>query len=676
MNISELARKLRVSTDELRAKLPELGFDIGAKAIKIPDKDAGRIMYAWRQYKKRAYLDKKRADQRARAERKAMVQEGTAEKVQIGSTITVREFADVLNLPIAKVMQELMRAGILASLNESIDFDTAAIIAEDLGFIAESTDGTAGDDEQEEGVDQLEEAIGTEEKADLKERPPVVVVMGHVDHGKTLLLDAIRKENVVATESGGITQHIGAYQVQRNDRDLTFIDTPGHEAFTVMRSRGAKVADIGILVVAADDGVQPQTREAIDIIKAAKLPFIVAINKIDKPDANPEKIRNQLSELGLIPEDWGGKTVMVGVSAKTGENLEQLLDMLLLVADMEKEHIVANPDRRAIGTIIESHVDKGQGPVATVLVQSGTLKSGDILGVRGVNYGRVRAMKTWDGQDEKTAPPSTPVRILGFKADPSIGDVLEVPESAKELEKLKAQPSRKSGVAEMSVRRTKSVEDEDGGDDEHKVILNLVIRADVLGSLEALLGMIEKIDNPHVGVKVVAKGLGNITESDVLNAEATKAMLLAFNVKPASAAQVLARDKGVEIHEYSVIYKLFEDIVERLKILIPAEKVYTELGSVKVLAIFSKLPKGMVVGGAVSKGKVEVGATARVVRDDQVIAEGKISSLQAGKQEVKDVEEGQQCGIGFTGKAKIEEGDVLEVYTEEEHARTLVVPGA
>jgi len=676
MNISELARKLRVSTDDLRAKLPELGFDIGAKAIKIPDKDAGRIMYAWRQFKKRQYLDKKRADQRARAERKQMVQEGTAEKVQIGSTITVREFADALSLPIAKVMQELMRAGILASLNESIDFDTASIIAEDLGYIAEHTQGTDASISQEDGVDQLEEALGAEEKSDLKARPPVVVVMGHVDHGKTLLLDSIRKENVVATESGGITQHIGAYQVQRNDRDLTFIDTPGHEAFTVMRSRGAKVADIGILVVAADDGVQPQTREAIDIIKAAKLPFIVAINKIDKPEANPEKIRNQLSELGLIPEDWGGKTVMVGVSAKTGENLEQLLDMLLLVADMEKEHIVANPDRRAIGTIIESHVDKGQGPVATVLVQSGTLHSGDILGVRGVNYGRVRAMKTWDGQDVKNAFPSTPVRILGFKAAPSIGDVLEVPERAKDLDKLKAQPSRKTGVTEMSVRRTKSVEDEDGGDDEHKAILNLVIRADVLGSLEALLGMIEKIDNPHVGVKVVAKGLGNITESDVLNAEATKAMLLAFSVKPASAAQSLARDKGVEIHEYTVIYKLFEDIVERLKILIPAEKVYTELGSVKVLAVFQKTPKGMVVGGAVNKGKIEVGATARVVRDDQVIAEGKINSLQAGKQEVKEVLEGQQCGMGFTGKAKIEEGDVLEIYTEEEHARTLVVPGA
>ncbi|MBT6254052.1 translation initiation factor IF-2, partial [Candidatus Uhrbacteria bacterium] len=586
------------------------------------------------------------------------------------------EFSEALSLPIAKVMQELMRAGILASLNEQIDFDTAAIIAEDLGFIAERKEGTE-EDVADEGVDRLAEVLAAEDKKDLLDRPPVIVVMGHVDHGKTLLLDSIRSTNIVDTESGGITQHIGAYQVLRKGRDMTFIDTPGHEAFTVMRSRGAKVADMAILVVAADDGVQPQTREAIDIVKAAKLPFVVAINKIDKPEANLDKIRNQLSELGLISEEWGGDTVMVGVSAKTGENIDQLLDMLLLVADIEKAKIVANPKRRAIGTIIESHVDKGQGPVATVLVQTGSLSTGDVLGVRGVNYGRVRAMKTWDGQDTKKAAPSTPVRILGFKSAPSIGDILEVPVKAKDLQKLKAQPSRKVGVQEMTVRKTKAVQDgeEDSGD-EQKVILNLIIRSDVLGSLEALLGMIEKIDNPHVGVKVVSKGLGTINESDVLSAEATDAMLIAFGVKPSSAASRLARDKNVDIHEYKVIYKLFEEVVEKLKILIPAEKVYTELGSVKVLAIFQKLVKGMVVGGAVSKGSVAVGATARVVRDDVVIAEGRINSLQAGKVDVKDVLEGQQCGIGFTGKAKIEEGDVLEIYTEEEHARTLEVPGA
>ncbi len=374
MNISELARKLRVSTDELRAKLPELGFDIGAKAIKIQDREAGRIEYAWRQYKKRQFLDKKRAEQKARAELKQKVQEGTAEKIFLPSSISVRGFAEKLNLPIAKVMQELMRAGILASLNERIDFESASIVAEDLGYIAESEEDTAIEDHDHEGLEKLEKALEIEEGKNMQPRAPVIVVMGHVDHGKTKILDSIRSTNVVDTEHGGITQHIGAYQVRRNDHEINIIDTPGHEAFTVMRSRGAKVADIAILVVAADDGVQPQTREAIDIIKAAKIPFVVAINKIDKDNANIEKVKNQLSaEAGLIPEDWGGKTIMVPVSAKQGTNIDGLLDMILLVADMEKDHIIADADRRAIGTIIESNVDKAQGPVATVLVQSGTL---------------------------------------------------------------------------------------------------------------------------------------------------------------------------------------------------------------------------------------------------------------------------------------------------------------
>ncbi len=678
MNISELARKLRVSTDELRAKLPELGFDIGAKAIKIPDREAGRIERAWRQYKKRQFLDRKRAEQRARAERKKRVQEGTAEKVFIPSTISVREFAATLNLPVAKVMQELMRAGILASLNERIDFESAAIVAGDLGYIAELKEDEQITEHDEQGLEKLEQALKKDNNQELLPRPPVVVVMGHVDHGKTKILDTIRSTNVVENESGGITQHIGAYQVKRKDRELTFIDTPGHEAFTVMRSRGAKVADIAILVIAADDGVQPQTREAIDIIKAAKLPFIVAINKIDKETANVDKIKNQLSaEAGLIPEDWGGKTIMVPVSAKTGENIDELLDMLLLVADMEKENIVANPNRRAIGTIIESNVDKAQGPVATVLVQTGTLHVGDFLGLRRLLYGKVRAMKTWDGKDVKEAGPSVPVKILGFKAAPSIGDILEVPENPKDLDKLKPQPGKKAGADEITVRRAQQQEsnDDQQNSNEEKVLLNLVIRADVLGSLEAILGMLEKIDNPYVGVNIVAKGLGYVTESDVLNAEASNAVLLAFNVKPSTAAASLARDKKVEIHEYKVIYKLFEDVVERLKVMIPAEEVYTELGAVKILATFQKTDSGMIIGGQVVKGMIELGATARVIRDDQVIAEGKIKSLQEGKMDVKSVEQGKQCGMEFAGKVKIEVGDILEIYKEEKQERLLNIAG-
>lgn len=671
MNISELARRLGVRTEELRLKLPELGFDIGSKALKIPDRDVGGITDAWKGYQKRLYLQKKMEEQKTRAARKQQVQDGTATAIQIPQTITVREFSAALNLPVAKVMQELMRAGILASLNERIDFETASIIAEDLGYRAELVGSNAASGE-DSGIDKLAEVRLAEKTEHLAPRAPVIVVMGHVDHGKTLLLDAIRSEHVVDTEAGGITQHIGAYQVVRNGNPLTFIDTPGHEAFTVMRSRGAKVADIAILVVAADDGVQPQTKEAIDIIKASKLPFIVAINKIDKEAANQEKVKSQLAELGFIPEDWGGKTICVPVSAKSKINIDQLLDMLILVRDLEKENIVANPERAAIGTIIEAHVDKGQGPVATVLVQTGTLNIGDSIGIKGALYGKVRAMKTWDGKDVKAASPSMPVRLLGLKAAPSVGDILEVPEDAKALAQLKVQ-MRKSGVEEMTVTHTKSAQGKEGEESEKKVVLNVVVKADVLGSLEALIGMLEKIDNPYVKAQIVAKGLGNLTDADVLRAEATGAFVALFNVKPASSALVLARDRKVEIGEYSVIYKLFDDIVAKLKILIPAEKVYTELGTLKVLGVFKKLTKGVVVGGQVLKGKLESGATVRVLRGEQVIDEGKIDSIQIGKTVMTQVQQGEECGLAFIGKAKIEIGDILEAYREDMQERKLTV---
>ncbi len=675
MNITDLARRLRVPPEELRSKLPELGFDIGAKALKIPDRDAGKIMYAWRQHKKRQYLETKRDEQRARAERKLLVQEGKAEEAFLPTSMTVRKFAEHLNLPIAKVMQELMRSGILASLNETIDFDTAAIIAEDLGFLAKPMEESSGA-EGASGEVGLEETLASEAPEDRSPRPPVVVVMGHVDHGKTKLLDTIRKTNVVDSESGGITQHIGAYQVEHKTKEgknqsLTFIDTPGHEAFTVMRSRGAKVADIAILVIAADDGIQPQTKEAINIVKAASLPFVVAINKIDTAGADIEKIKNGLSGEGLIPEDWGGKTICTPISAKTGENIDALLDVLLLVADLEKDNITANAERRAIGTIIESHVDKGEGPVATVLVQSGTLKVGDPIGLRGMNYGKVRAMKAWDGEGLKEAPPSTPAKIIGLKQAPSVGDILEVPENPKSLEKLKSQPSQKSGVAELTVKRAprKTGEEDESDQDGEKPALNLIIKADVLGSLEAVLGMMEKIDTTYVDLKIVAKGLGNVTDADVLRAEATGAQVLAFNVRATTTAEGLARDKNVSFDRYEVIYRLFDDVEERVKKLVPSEKIYTELGSMRVLAVFSKVEKGMIVGGQVLKGTIEPGAVARVTREEKIIAEGKINNLQCGKMDVKEARQGEECGIEFTGKAKIEVGDVLEVYREEEKER-------
>lgn len=664
MNITDLARMLRVPAEELRSKLPELGFDIGQKALKVPDRDVGRIQWAWGQYKKKQYLNKKMLEQKARAERKQAVIEGTAEQVAIPAVISVRDFAELLNMPIAKVMQELMRAGILASLNERIDFETASIIAEDLGFIAKAKEG--GEEVvEDEGANRLEEVLEAENKDNNMERPPVIVIMGHVDHGKTRLLDAIRNTNVIDSEAGGITQHIGAYQVEHQGQKLTFIDTPGHEAFTVMRSRGAKVADIAILVIAADDGIRPQTKEAIEIIKASKMPFIVAINKIDKADADVERVKGELGSFNLIPEDWGGNTVVVPISAKENKNIDQLLDVLLLVRDVNKDSIVANPNRNAVGTVIESNVDKAQGAMATILVQTGTMRPGDVLGVRGYNYGKVRAMKAWNGVEMQEAGPSTPVRILGLKDAPSVGDIIEVPEHPKSLEKLKSQPSRKTGAGQITTVATKQSSAEDVENGEEKVVLNLVVKADVLGSLEAIIGMFEKIDDPYVGVRLVGRGLGNITDAEILNAEASKAFVVAFNVKPTSTASVLARDKGVEVKEYSVIYHLMDDVVAKLKELIPSEKIYTELGQVKVLALFMKTEKGMVVGGQVTKGIAEVEATARVMRNAEVIGEGRVARLQSGKSDVRDVEQGSECGIEFEGKTKIEVGDVLDLYKEE-----------
>lgn len=672
MNISELARQLRVPTEELRSRLPELGFDIGGKAIKIPDRDVGKIIRAWNEHKKRLYLQKKMEEQKSRAERKAKVQSGDAERVAIPELITVRDFATLLNLPVAKVMQELMRNGILASLNERIDFDSASIIAEDLGYLADR----AGESEEQavdseannrlEKVKEEERATGT-----TLARPPVVVVMGHVDHGKTSLLDAVRSANVVAGEAGGITQHIGAYQVVRNGKPLTFIDTPGHEAFTVMRSRGAKVADIAILVVAADDGVQPQTREAIDIIKAAKLPFVVAINKIDKADANQDFVKTQLSDLGLVPEDWGGKTVCVPISAKKLQNIDGLLDVLLLIADMEKEQIVADPDRAAIGTIIESRVDKNEGSLATIVVQTGTLRLQDYLGVRGVNYGRVRAMKAFDGTSLKEAPPSTPVKILGFKAAPSVGDIVEATRDGSALEELKEGTSRPSGVDQISSVAQKPIEESEGGGE--KPTLNIMIKGDMLGSLEAVIGMIEKIQNPHVAVKIIGRGLGNVSDADVARAEAGKAIIMAFNVKMGMGVEDLSRNKDVVVETHTVIYKLFESVVEHLKKLLPSEKVYSELGTGEVLALFRKTDKGVVLGIKVKKGKIIPGTTVRIMRNNSIIGEGKAESIQVGTTVVKDALAGQECGISFIGKTKVEVGDTIEVYQEELQARTLVV---
>ena len=674
MNITELARRLRVRPEELHSKLPELGFAVGKKALKIDNRQAQAITEAWNEMRRKERLAEKVRDQKAIAARRDLP-DTERKSVTLPSVMTVRDFASKLDQPVPRIMQELMRNGILAAINERIDFDTASILAEDLGFKAIREDGKAIV-EDTEGTEKLRDRIETEQKGSLVRRPPVIVVMGHVDHGKTRLLDAIRSTNVMDTEAGGITQHIGAYQVERNGKMLTFIDTPGHEAFTVMRSRGAKVADIAILVVAADDGVQPQTKEAIDIIKSAGLPFVVALNKIDREEANIEKVKTQLSELELVPEDWGGKTIVVPLSAKAGTNIDQLLDMLLLVEEMEHERIVANPDGRAIGTVIESNVNPGSGPIATVLVQSGTLRIGDDLGVRDTQFGRVRAMQNWKGESLLEAPPSTPAKIIGWKLAPAVGDVMEVPLDVKELKKMKSTDSSlKATEGVASIRHVVKSTDEDQETEEGKQIVNLIIRADVLGSLEAILGMLDKIKHDQVGVKVVQKGLGNITDADINTAAGAGAIVIGFNVRPSGGAEELARDKEVDLREYKIIYKLFEDVLEELKNRLPADTIIEEQGRFEVVKNFKKMDEGWIIGGRVKADKIHKGAKLRLSRNGEYIGEGSILSLQLGRAELKVAQAGQEIGMSYKGKVKPEEGDQIEAYSENRITKELKIEG-
>lgn len=667
MNITELARRLRTTPEELLEKLPLLGFSIGKKAIKVDNRVAGQIQQAWGEMKRRERLEERMAAQKAAGEKKEVVKD---KSVVLPSVMTVREFATRLQLPIAKVMQELMRAGILASLNENIDFDTASILAGDLGYESTLEEGGKDTSDQDQDTEHLEQVLAGA-RVDGTARAPVIVVMGHVDHGKTKLLDAIRQTDVMATETGGITQHIGAYQVEYQDHPLTFIDTPGHEAFTVMRSRGAKVADIAILVVAADDGIQPQTREAIDIVQAAKMPFVVAINKIDVPGANIDRVMSQLSEVGLIPEEWGGKTIIVPISAKQGQNIDKLLEMVLLVAEMGKEEIMADPTHPAIGTVIDSRIDKGQGPVATVLVQSGTLHIGDALGVRGVLFGKVRAMQDWNGRSATEATPSMPVKVLGWKGTPAVGDIMEVSRDASLLRKERFESGRTGMSKDMTAVKSSSATEDHG----NKNMLPVVIKADVLGSLEAVLGLIDRIQHDDVGVSVVGRGLGNVTESDVETAQATGAVVYAFGVKPTTTAEMLSREVHVEIKEEGVIYKIIEDILDRLQKRLPDAYVLNELGELEVVANFRKLDGGWIVGGRVKKDTIKTKANIRIFRDDQIIGEAKVDKLQIGMREVKKVQPGEECGVQYKGKVKVEPGDRLEFYEEEYQGRKLEIEG-
>lgn len=671
MNVTELARRLRIHPKKLLEILPEFGFDIGARAVKVDDRVAGQIQKEWRRIKR--ILE--RREQEAKEKEKEMEKKTRQEKgvtVSIPSKVTVKELAEILQMPTAKLITELMKNGILATQNENIDYDTAVLMAEEFGFTVEQQTEKPEDLEDSEHLEKLEKRLSGD---GVVNRPPVVVVMGHVDHGKTKLLDSIRSANVTAHEAGGITQHIGAYQVEwKNPKTeqkslLTFIDTPGHEAFTVMRSRGAKVADIAILVVAADDSVKPQTVEAINIIKAAKIPMVVAINKIDKEQADPQKVKVDLSQHNVVCEEWGGDVPMVEISAKENLNIDKLLDVLLLVAEMNEDAIKADPTRPAAGTVIEAHVDKGEGPVATVLVQTGALRVNDPLVINGEIYGKVRAMKNYRGENIAEALPSTPVRILGFKVAPVVGDVLDVEEQGEATAiDVKAKKTKQSGAEQTFVSETATGDEESG-----KKYLNVVVKADTLGSLEAIIASLAKVEHEEVGVKVVGKGLGNVNADDVGKAEASNAVLIAFNVAVPFNIQELSQEKDIKFVEYKIIYDLIDFVEDELEKLLNPEKIVTEHGSFKVLAVFRTEKNSMIVGGRVESGKILKDTKVRVKRNGEQIGEGIIANLQTGKQEVKEVPEGNECGLGFAGKLKLEQGDILESYSEETKAKKLKV---
>ncbi len=585
------------------------------------------------------------------------------EPIVLPPQMTVRELAMTLKANPIDLIKTLMANGVMASINQTIDFDTAEIVATELGYevVLEEPEEELKPEAEAE-IPLWRRLIADEPEDALEPRPPVVAVLGHVDHGKTTLLDAIRNTNVAQREAGGITQHIGAYQVTHDGRKITFLDTPGHAAFTAMRARGAQGADIVVLVVAADDGVMPQTREAIAHAQAAQVPIIVALNKIDRPNANPERVKRQLSDAGLTPDEWGGDTMVVPVSAKMGEGIDDLLEAILLVAD--SMDIRANPRGRVIGTVIEARREKGRGVVATLLVQNGTLKLRQVI-VAGTTYAKVRAMTDEHGKAVREAAPSTPVVVLGFNDVPAAGDLFKVVENEKVAREIVAKRLEAERARTQQSTRQISLEDlfsqvQAGEANE----LRLVVKVDVHGSLEPVLKSIEEVAaESDIKVKVLHASVGNISENDVNLAAASKAVVIGFNTRPDAPARKLAESLGVSVRTYNIIYRLTEDLEKALKGMLGGEEEETVIGKAEVLAVF-KIPKaGKVAGCRVREGVVRRNALARVVRNNEVIFEGPLASLKHEKDDVREIREGFECGIALKGFQDFQVGDTIECFT-------------
>lgn len=583
----------------------------------------------------------------------------SGEAIPVPENIIVKDFAAKIGVPVTDAISTLIQNGFMVNLNQEIDFETASLIASELGKEIVKSKEQAANTSRLTGQDlkRLTEEKDTEK---LVTRSPIVTVMGHVDHGKTTLLDAIRKTSVVEHEAGGITQSIGAYQVVDKGRAITFLDTPGHEAFIEMRQRGANVTDVVVLVVAANDGVRPQTIEAMNHAKAAGVPIIVAVNKIDLPEANIERVKKEMSDIGLVPEDWGGKTVFVPVSAKQKIGIQELEDTILLVADLQE--LKANPNRDAVGFVVESEMTAKEGPVATILVNAGTLKLGQHI-VVGDTFGSVRSMSNYVGEAVTEAGPSMPVRIVGLNRVPKSGDILRVTASRTDARSLADQVAKE----EKLLRFKRKVE---GGDKDKVEHVTILLRADSQGSLEAIDQTLSTLKLEGVSVNFVHKGVGEISESHIMLAAASKAWVVGFNVAPSPQAEKMASREKIEISRYDVIYDLIEETKKRISDLVPAEVIRHNLGELQVLAIFRRVPGEMIVGGKVTKGAFKIGVELEVFRGDSSLGSGKLRQLQRNKMDVQEVKEPDECGITFQGNVKIKEGDTIKAFTIEERKKT------
>ncbi len=659
IRIYKLADKLNLESKDLIEILQDLDIEVSSHMSTIDEETAELV----KDMVSEDSTEDDITDDEQAIEEDVEAEDETKDIIEYEGSMTIKELATELDIPSNTLISDLISEGIMVTINQELDEETIEALAEDYGF--EVKDISVEDEEDiYDLINDFED-----EPEDLELRPPVVTVMGHVDHGKTTLLDSIRESNVIADEAGGITQHIGAYQVNVNDKKITFLDTPGHAAFTSMRARGAQATDIAILVVAADDGIMPQTVEAINHAQAAGVEIIVAINKIDKPNAQPERVKQELTEYGLVTEEWGGDTICVPVSALQKQNLDELLEMILLSAEMEE--LQANPNRPANGVIIEAELDKGRGTVATCLVKNGTLEIGDSI-VAGSAHGRVRAMINDRGDRVKKVGPATPVEVLGLSEVPDAGDLLEVLENDQLTREIASKRKDYEKNEKLKNNLNINLDNLYSHIQEGEIKeLNIVIKADVQGSVEAMKETLAELSTDEVKVNVIHGGVGAITETDVMLASASQAIIIGFSVRPGLKAKRAADKEKVDIRTYRVIYKAVEDVKKAMEGLLDPEFKEVILGEAEVRDTFSVPDVGTVAGCYVKSGKVNRNANIRLLRDGKIIKEGEISSLKRFKDDVREVSEGYECGIGIEDYDDVKIGDVMEIYDYEEIARTL-----